>query len=296
MGAHMISGRRLEGGRRTRGHKPGGTPARPLVSIVTAVYNRAWHVEKTIQAILAQTYPNIEYIIVDGGSTDGTVDILERYGDRIDYWVSEPDSGIYEAMNKGIDLVSNPESYVMFANSDDTLYSPTAVERIVEGGGGADLVYGRMQVTDGGASRIVGREMDLKDLAGETLCHPATFTRRRVFDLVGRFDTRYRLAADYDQIIRCFAHPVSTRFVDVIVSRMSMGGSSEAQYQLSCRERKQVVRERFDSHTRLLGILRVNLYALPRSSVRYWLDRAGMLQHWRALRSLTTSLWQRRSQ
>lgn len=267
----------------------------PLVSIVTAVFDRAWHIEETIQAILAQTYPNLEYIIVDGGSTDGTVDVLRRYDDRIDYWISEKDSGIYDAMNKGIDLVTDPESYVMFANSDDCLYSPTAVERIVAEGRGADLVYGRMEVTDGGVSRIVGRPMELKDLAVETLCHPATFTRRRVFDLVGKFDTRYRLAADYDQIIRCFAHPVSTQFVDVVVSRMTMGGSSEAQYQLSGRERKEVVRERFSSSTRLLGVLRVNFYALPRSSARYWLDRIGLLDHWRAVKNLSSTLWHRLS-
>lgn len=291
MTAHPGTAVRSEGGRRSRGLRHTGTAGQPLVSIVTVVFNRAWHIEETILAILGQSYPNLEYIIVDGGSTDGTVDILRKYDDRIDYWVSERDMGIYEAMNKGIDLVTDSESYVMFANSDDRLFSPDVVQRIVEGGRGADLVYGKMQVTDGGASRITGREVTFEDLAGETLNHPATFTRRRVFDLVGKFDTSYRIAADYDQIVRCFAHPVTTQFVDEIVSRMSMHGTSEAQYQLSCRERKRVVREHYRAATRLSGILRVNLYALPRNSARHWLDRVGLLGNWRALKGFSSSLW-----
>ncbi len=282
---------RADGGRRTRGVRRAGSESRPLVSIVTVVLNRVSHIEETILAILGQSYPNLEYIVVDGGSTDGTVDILRRYDDRIDYWVSEPDTGIYEAMNKGIDLVTESESYVMFANSDDRLFSPQVVQRIVERGRGADLVYGKMQVTDGGASRITGREVTFNDLAGETLNHPATFTRRRVFDLVGKFDTSYRIAADYDQIVRCFAHPVTTQFVDEIVSRMSMHGTSEAQFRLSCRERKRVVREHYRAVTRLSGILSVNLYALPRSSARYWLARTGLLDRWRALKGFSSGLW-----
>ena len=277
---------RLEGGLRTRGVYKKGTLDHPLVSVVTVTYNRATRIEDTIHAVLEQTYPNVEYLVVDGGSTDGTVDILRKYEDRLGFWVSEPDAGIYDAMNKAVDLVHDSASYVLFANSDDTLYSPQALERLVQGGCGADLVYGRMIVTDGEASAVYGRKIVLEDLAGEMLCHPATMMRRRIFDDVGKFDTSFRIAADYDLIVRCFAHPVSSQFVPEIVSRMAMGGVSEDQFMISCRERKKVVRARFTSRARLLGVWRVNLYDIPRNAARHWLSRAGLLRHWRILKGL----------
>jgi glycosyltransferase involved in cell wall biosynthesis len=277
---------RVDGGRRTRGLTAHGAPGKPLVTVVTVVRNRADRVEETIKAVLGQNYRYIEYLIVDGASTDGTVDVLRRYDDRIGYWISEPDSGIYEAMNKAIDLVTDPEAYILFANSDDRLYSPDAIRQLVEGGEGADLVHGKMTVTDGEASRVYGRDVTLKDLAGRTLCHPATIMRRRVFDEVGRFDTSFTIAADYDLIVRCFAHPVTTKFVPEIISRMSMGGISEDRFMLSCQERKRVVRSRFKSITRFAGVWRVNLYDIPRNAARQWLARAGLLSHWRALKQL----------
>ncbi|MDP9179938.1 MAG: glycosyltransferase, partial [Gemmatimonadota bacterium] len=274
------------GGRRSRGHRAAGTAEYPLVSVVTVVHNRASQIESTILGVLEQTYPHIEYIVIDGGSTDGTVDVIRRYDDRIDYWASEPDGGIYHAMNKAIDLVLDPDAYVLFANSDDRLYTNDALARLVAGGKGADLVYGRMVLGDGEVSAVHGREVELNDLAGETLCHPATLTRRNVFDEVGKFDTSFRIAADYDFLVRCFAHPVTTRYVPEIVSRMAMGGMSEDQYILSCRERKRVVRTRFSSVTRLVGVWRVNLYDIPRHTARDWLSRAGLLGYWRALKRL----------
>jgi glycosyltransferase involved in cell wall biosynthesis len=275
---------RVEGGRRTRGEGRKATMGLPLVSVITVVRNGASQIEKTIDAVLSQTYPNVEYIVVDGGSTDGTIDILRRYDDRIDYWVSEPDAGIYDAMNKGLDLVADTEAYVIFANADDRLATPSAIARAVELGKGAELIYGKMRLSDGEATAVMGREVKTSDLARETLCHPATLMRRKLFDSVGRFDTSFRIAADYDLIVRCFQHPVESRFVDEIISDMRMGGMSGARFMLSCRERKRVVRERFDSLARLTGVWQVNLYDIPRNLARHWLDRAGLLGHWRALR------------
>ena len=254
------------------------------MSIVTAVYNGAQHIEQTIQAIAEQTWSPIEHIVIDGGSTDGTLAILERYSDTISYWVSEPDKGIYDAMNKGVELVTDPESYILFANSDDHLYSAEAVERAMSLSSGEDLVYGRMVLTDGDISGLAGRPVAFDDLANETLCHPATFVRRKIFDRVGKFDTSYRIAADYDHIVRCFAAPVSTRFVDVIVSTMRMGGTSDDHFMLSCRERKDVIRKRFPLVPRLKGVWQVNLYDIPRNTARRWIARAGLLGHWRALK------------
>ena len=275
---------RREGGRRLHGRRPEGSEGAPLISVITAVFNGAEHIEETILAVAEQTYPNVEHIVVDGGSTDGTVAILEEHSDKLGYWVSEPDKGIYDAMNKGIELVSDPGSYVLFANSDDHLYSREALERVISQSSGEDLVYGKMVLTDGDISGVAGRRVDFDDLAQQTLCHPATFVRRRVFDQVGKFDTSYRIAADYDHIVRCFAAPVTTRFVDVIVATMRMGGVSDDRFLLSCRERKNVIRKRFPLVPRLKGILQVNFYDIPRNTARHWIDRAGLLGHWRALK------------
>jgi glycosyltransferase involved in cell wall biosynthesis len=281
-----------EGGRRTRGERKTGPPEKPLVSAITVVRNAAGDIARTIEGVLAQSYENVEYIVVDGASDDGTLDVIRRYDDRIDYWVSASDTGIYDAMNKGIGLVSDASAYVIFANAGDRLYSPMALARAVDLGQGADLIYGRMRLTEGDESAIMGREVDVGALARETLCHPATLMRRQLFDTVGRFDTRYTIAADYDLIVRCFQHPVKSQFVDEIISEMQMGGMSEDRFMLSCSERKAVVRERFGYPERLAGVWQVNLYDIPRNAARRWLDQAGLLGQWRALRR---SLASRRS-
>lgn len=275
---------RVEGGRRTRGDAATGSASQPLVSVVTVVFNGAQHLEETIQSVASQTYPNIEHIVIDGGSTDGTLQIIRKYDDTLGYWMSENDTGVYDAMNKGVALVPDPDSYILFANADDRLYSAEAIERVVSASGGEDLVYGKMVLADEQLSAVVGKRVELEDLALQTLCHPATFVRRRIFDSVGKFDTRFTIAADYDHIVRCFAAPVSTRFVDVIVSRMRKGGLSEDQFMLSCRERKKVIRQRFPLLPRLRGVWQVNLYDIPRNTARRWIDRAGLLGHWRALK------------
>ena len=96
---------------------------RPLVSIVTVVYNGEKHLEESIKSVINQTYDNVEYIIIDGGSTDGTVDIIKKYEDKIDYWVSEKDGGIYDAMNKGI--VISHGKIIGIVNADDLIYPDT---------------------------------------------------------------------------------------------------------------------------------------------------------------------------
>ncbi|MEO8576091.1 MAG: glycosyltransferase family 2 protein [Gemmatimonadales bacterium] len=275
---------RIEGGRRMLGERRTGTAERPLISVVTVVFNNVKHIEATIQAVASQTYASVEHIVIDGGSTDGTLDVLRRYDGKISYWMSEPDAGIYEAMNKGIAEVSDPESYIVFANAGDNLYSSEALERVVEQGRGEDMLYGKMLLSDDNISAVVGKRVELSDLAFQTLCHPATFVRKKVFDGVGMFDTRYKIAADYDHIVRCFVAPVSTRFVDVVVSRMRMGGVSEDRFMESCRERKDVIRHRFAVVPRMRGIWQVNLYDIPRNTARRWIDRAGLLGHWRALK------------
>jgi glycosyltransferase involved in cell wall biosynthesis len=276
----------IEGGLRTRGSVKRGDADAPLVSVITVVRNGMPLVERTIDAILSQTYPNVEYIVVDGASSDGTVELLGRHDARIDYWLSEPDAGLYDAMNKGVALVSDAAAYVMFANSDDRLYEADTIERLVRAGKGADFVYGKQVLTDGETSAVLGSEVDLKDLARRNISHAATLIRRRVFDTVGKFDLKYKLVADYDFFIRCFQHPVESRFVDQIVAEVSMFGLSETQFRLLLRERLDVIATRFGVIPRLAATAQIYCYDIPRNFLRGELRKRGLLSRWRAIKGM----------
>lgn len=113
----------------------------PLISVITVAYNAVSTIEKTIQSVINQTYTNIEYIIIDGGSNDGTIDIIKEYNDKISYWISEPDKGIYDAMNKGIKLATG--EWINFMNCGDTFYSNTTIMDVFKiANKDSDIIYG----------------------------------------------------------------------------------------------------------------------------------------------------------
>lgn len=276
----------IEGGMRLSGVRATGTAAVPLVSVITVVRNNATGIEKTIEAVLGQSYPNVEYIIIDGASTDATLEIIQGYDKRIGYWLSEPDRGLYDAMNKGIALVKDSESYVMFANSDDRLIAPDAIASLVREGKGDDFVYGKELLTDGEISSVMGSEVTLEILARRNICHAACLTRRRIFDSVGTFDPKYRLVADYDFFVRCFAKPVSARFVDRVVAEVRMFGLSETEFMLLLRERLDVIKRRFSGVPRLVAAGQIYCYDIPRHFLRGQLRQHGLLSLWRAIKGV----------
>lgn len=185
--------RKAEGGTRLHRGRQTGTAEAPLVSIVTAVYNNPHSLERCIASVLRQDYPNIEHIIVDGGSDDPTLDIIRKYEDRIGYFVSEPDKGIYHAMNKGIRLAGG--DYVCLLNSDDS-YDPTFVRKAV------DLALSRKSMlvfTDyiHGHEPVRSRGMNQGILLGHLHINHGTFlVHRRCYDLVGPYDEEYRIVSD----------------------------------------------------------------------------------------------------
>ena len=120
--------RKGEGGLRTKGYFKKSYEDKPLISIITVVFNGEKYLEETIQSVINQTYSNVEYIIIDGGSSDGTLDIIKKYEERIDYWVSEKDKGIYDAMNKGIDVASG--EWINFMNAGDGFYADDVLDKI----------------------------------------------------------------------------------------------------------------------------------------------------------------------
>jgi len=223
---------KLEGGRRLREAPPTSRSASaPLVTVITVVFNGAQHLRRAIESVLAQTYRNLEYVIIDGGSTDGTIEILRSYGARIDYWVSEPDGGIYDAMNKGIRASTG--TLIGILNADDC-YSRVAVERAVRAldDPSVGYCYGWLRLVDGkgnacGISKPLPRRLFDKRIRRETpLPHPTMFVRQSVYESLGGYDSSLRLAGDFEFIARMHSAGVLGIEIPEVLADFRLGGSS----------------------------------------------------------------------
>lgn len=173
---------------------------KPLISVVTVCFNAVKDIEKTILSVINQTYENIEYIIIDGGSTDGTVDVIKKYADRITYWMSEPDKGIYDAMNKGIKVATG--EWINFMNAGDCFYNNNVVSAVFCAGGlpdkiEADIVYG-YQIHTFPFGKYVRKKLPFEVFRqGMPIGHPSSFVRTELMKS-NMFDLRFKIAADYN--------------------------------------------------------------------------------------------------
>ena len=179
----------------------------PKFSVITVTYNAAAVLEDTIQSVISQTYHHVEYIIVDGGSTDGTLDIIGHYRDRIATVVSEPDKGLYDAMNKGMHLATG--DYLCFLNAGDSFHEDDTLQSIAHSLTGSalpDVIYGQTALVDNEGHFVRMRRLsaperlDWKSFRqGMLVCHQAFFAKRT---LAEPYDLRYRFSADFDWCIR----------------------------------------------------------------------------------------------
>jgi glycosyltransferase involved in cell wall biosynthesis len=205
------------------------------VSVITVVYNNVETIGSAIDAVLNQTYPDIEYIIVDGGSTDGTLKKIESYGKKIDLLISEPDQGIYDAMNKGLSMVTG--DIVAFLNSDDFYSSTHVIEKVVSefkrqeiDGVFGDLHYVHADDT----ARVFRRWVSGTYKVGSFLYgwmppHPTFFVKKSVYDRYGGFNTTFKSAADYELMLR-FVHvnKIKISYVPEVLVKMRTGGVSNS--------------------------------------------------------------------
>ncbi|MDR0940065.1 MAG: glycosyltransferase [Mediterranea sp.] len=205
------------------------------VSIITSCFNREATIGDTVESVLAQTHPNIEYIVVDGASKDRSLDVIRRYGDRIAKVISEPDHGMYEAINKGIRAATG--DVVGLMHSDDMFYSASVVGRIVEEmeRTGAELVYGNGVFVDAqDTSRVIrdwrsGSFDRRKMRRGWLPLHPTVYVRRECIECLGGYDESYRIAADSDFLVRyMYEGELRVVYLDEYIVRMRMGGLSTA--------------------------------------------------------------------
>jgi glycosyltransferase involved in cell wall biosynthesis len=199
----------------------------PLISIITVVYNGASTLEQTILSVINQTYKNIEYIIIDGGSTDGTVDIIKKYENKLAYWVSEPDNGIYYAMNKGIERATG--ELIGIINSDDW-YELDAIDNIVSHYSDSHtILYGLIKNYYPNGEFFVNTISSGMIEQGLMLSHPTCFVPKILYDNMRLFDTKYKSCADFDFILRVKSNNVNFFLVERIIANYRFGGFSSCQ-------------------------------------------------------------------
>lgn len=166
----------------------------PKVAIITVSFNAAATIENTILSVTGQSYPDVEFIIIDGGSTDGTTDVIKKYVDDIAYWSSEKDNGIYDAMNKGIAQVT--AEYILFLGADDRLFTRDILTNVLtDENTGVDFLYGNVKLSSSG--KIFGCAKDYRGLLLQNISHQAIFYRTALLRQKGNFNTRYKILADY---------------------------------------------------------------------------------------------------
>lgn len=200
----------------------------PLISIVTIVFNGAATLEQTILSVLDQGYPHIEYIIIDGGSTDGTLDIIKKFENRIDYWVSEPDKGISDAFNKGIAHCHG--EVIGTLNADDTYLPGTlhlVAKALMDGKSGQVLHGAMIGVMQGNSSVIAPRPWPALYLYIDVpYFHPTTFIPASVYKSIGGYDTAFHYAMDYDLFLRAQKAGVKFYELPATITRYSFDGKS----------------------------------------------------------------------
>ena len=219
-----------EGGLRTRGQTRASVDGQPLVTIVTVVLNKARSIGQTMASVRKQGYANIEYIVIDGGSNDGTVELIRTHEEAIDYWVSEPDSGIYDAWNKGVRLANG--EWIAFLGAGDT-YAPDAVQAYVDfilsqdRGESLHYVSSRVSlVADGIVKRVIGKPWHWTGFRKYmTVAHVGSFHRKSLYEQYGLYDTAYRICGDYELLLRP-RDGLRAAFLDRVTAAMDLEGVS----------------------------------------------------------------------
>lgn len=203
------------------------------VSVITAVYNRERTVQQALESVFSQSYSNLESIVIDGKSTDGTIAILEQFRSKVNVLISENDNGIYDALNKGIKYATG--DVVGFLHADDVFENNEVISKIAAmfQDSSIDAVYGDLvYVRHDNLNKVIrywisGLYSDAALKRGWMPPHPTFYVRRAVYDRLGVFDTRYRIAADYDTVLRFLAvGKIRAAYIPEVLVRMRAGGIS----------------------------------------------------------------------
>ncbi|MBU1232461.1 MAG: glycosyltransferase [Proteobacteria bacterium] len=239
--------KKTTGGARTYGAKKQGDPEHPLVSIITIVLNGESFIRQTIDSVLQQRYGLIEYIVIDGGSHDSTVSILREYDSKIDFWQSEPDKGISDAFNKGINAAQG--EFIGLINAGDW-YEADTVQRVVEtflADREVGVVCGALQFWKGlqreyichSVPQLLGREM--------TVTHPTCFVHAELYHSFGLFSPDYKFAMDYELLLRFKQQGARFLALDSVLANMQHDGVSEENWKMALQETHRARTELLES-------------------------------------------------
>lgn len=237
----------------------------PVLSVVTVVYNNVNDIRRTMLSVLNQTYCNIEYIIIDGQSTDGTLAVIKEFEDQLAVLVSEKDDGIYHAMNKGLALAKG--DYVLFMNSGDEIYALDTVERVFASSPSyADIYYGETEMYDkhllsqGNRRHKAPRSLDFYSFRyGMSVSHQAIYIRRT---LAEPYNLKYQLSADIDWILRALKKSQTIVNTEMYLAKYLIGGMSKKKHYQSLKERFCIFTEHYGLFTTILDhvVIAANLF------------------------------------
>lgn len=221
----------------------------PKVSIITIVFNNRDNFIKTMNSVRKQGYPNIEYIVVDGGSKDGTPDVIRQSGDIITKWISEPDKGIYDAMNKGIKMSTG--EYLWFLNGGDMIYSENTLNEVFASGDNADVYYGDTELVDEDGKSFGRRKLKTPPenlswknmIDGMVITHQSLIIKKSV---AAEYDLKYRHCADIDWTIRVLKSSKAIINTKKIISSFLLGGYSRKNTISSLMERIKILSRHFN--------------------------------------------------
>ena len=214
------------------------------LSIITINYNNLSGLRLTMDSVLKQTYTNIEYIVIDGDSTDGSKDLIREYSDKLSYWVSEKDGGIYNAMNKGVSKAKG--EYCLFLNSDDYLVHERVLEQLFKLNFTEDIVYGDMYMEDSMNTKTLSvqpQKLTFEHFISSTLWHPASFIKTALFFKYGFYNEQLKIVSDYEFFLKTIiVNQVSYKHVDMAISVYKVVGmsSKKENEELHLLERKKV--------------------------------------------------------
>ncbi len=239
------------------------SPFKPKLSVITIVFNNVKDIERTILSVINQSYTNIEYIIIDGGSTDGTVEVIKKYENRISTWVSEKDKGIYDAMNKGLRLANG--DYLLFMNSGDEIYDSSTVEKVFTSSPNADIYYGETEMYNENWEILGKRRHQVPDIFtwksfkyGMNISHQAIYIKKSI---TVPYDLNYELSADIDWIIKAAKKAKSIVRVDGYVAKYLVGGMSKKRHLQSLLERYSIFKHYYGVFPNIInhGIIAIKL-------------------------------------
>jgi glycosyltransferase involved in cell wall biosynthesis len=217
------------------------------LSIITVNLNNREGLQKTIESVLSQTATSLEFLIIDGCSSDGSVDLIIEHRDKIAFWISEQDNGIYQAMNKGIHAAKG--EYLLFLNSGDFLVNDEVIEEVFKSGNNEDLIYGKSNISKEGKVIFTTPHPDKLTLGffcKQTISHQAAFIRKDLFERYGYYREDYRIHSDLDFWIRAvILNNCSTGKLNLTVSDYNLGGiSGSKEYEiLGKTERERILSE-----------------------------------------------------